>query len=244
MYPHIHIGINIPTYSLMTGIGFLFASFLGIRRKEYYGYNDHILLVMIGFTLVGMGLGSKVLFFLTQIPKIAEDFTLKAIIETFGTSGFVFYGGLLGAMTFSYLGAKVIAVNPATMLSFLTPSFVVFHAFGRIGCFLGGCCYGIPWKYGVAMAETPEIKRVPVQLIESGFEFFILWVLLHIEKKGYYNLILIYLFLYAIVRFLDEFLRGDSVRGIWYMGLSTSQYISIAIFIIVIWYSWQHRTNS
>ncbi len=93
------------------------------------------------------------------------------------------------------------------------------------------------------MAETPEIRRFPVQLLEAIIEFIIFIILLKIEKKRKYNLTIIYLITYAIVRFFDEFLRGDNIRGIWYMGLSTSQYISIVVLLFLLVYLLIHRNE-
>ena len=241
MQPYTHFITDIPSYSLLAFIGLMFAIVICVVREKKYGYNDRILLIIMCFTLIGMALGSKLLFFITQMPYVLEDFSIKKLLDTFITSGFVFYGGLLGAYAFAYLGARVVKVEPKQMLSYLTPSFVIFHAFGRIGCFLGGCCYGIPWEYGIAMAESPDIKRFPIQLFEAGIELLIFFMLLRIEKKGTYNLAVIYLLTYSIIRFLDEFLRDDGIRGIWLLGLSTSQYISLIIFVSVIVYLIIHK---
>ncbi len=243
MYPYIHIVVDIPTYGLLVCIGLIVALVVCKKREKLYGYNDRVLLVITIFSFSGMILGSKILFFLTQMPEIIKETTFRKTIEIFVTSGFVFYGGLLGALLFTYVGAKILALDPQKTLSYVTPGFVIFHAFGRIGCFLGGCCYGIPWEYGIAMAETPEIRRFPVQLLEATIEFIIFIILLQIEKKRKYNLIIIYLIIYSIVRFFDEFLRGDNIRGIWYMGLSTSQYISIVILLFLLVYLLIHRNE-
>ena len=80
-----------------------------------------------------------------------------------------------------------------------------------------------------------EFDRVPVQLIESAFEFlmFIVFVVLEKRNSELYSLSN-YLVIYAIFRFVVEFYRGDEVRGIWMGGLSTAQLISVLIVIIVL----------
>ena len=115
----------------------------------------------------------------------------------------------------------------------------LFHFFGRIGCFLGGCCFGIPCEFGFVytinpIAEANGVTRFPVQLLEAGFNILLFFFLYHLFKIGKYKnkLIYIYLFVYAIGRFFIEYLRGDAYRGIWFI-FSTSQIISIIIILLI-----------
>ena len=118
------------------------------------------------------------------------------------------------------------------------PGLALFHCFGRIGCFLGGCCYGVESEHGVvftnALIESVNgVPRVPVQLYEAAFElalFFTLWALL---CKGVLKnrLLLVYLISYSVGRFILEFWRGDEYRG-FIFGLSTSQIVSIIVFAV------------
>ena len=117
------------------------------------------------------------------------------------------------------------------------PAIPLFHAFGRIGCFLGGCCYGIPWEGGITYtrALSPEangVARFPVQLLESALLFALFFLLAALFRRGALRakLLALYLAVYAVLRFLLEFLRGDAIRGV-YFGLSTSQWISLAILL-------------
>ena len=116
----------------------------------------------------------------------------------------------------------------------LVAALALFHIFGRIGCFLQGCCYGIPTQKGLAVIyqrseiAPNDIPLFPVQLIEAGAEAAIFVLLLYHLKKRIRGsaLTAIYLLSYGVSRFVLEFFRGDSYRGMLY-GLSQSQYISI-----------------
>ena len=116
----------------------------------------------------------------------------------------------------------------------------LFHSIGRIGCYLGGCCYGketngwMGLQYRVH-GMTSLVSRYPVQLYEAAFEFSLFLILLfmflkHDEYKGI--LIYVYLLCYSTFRFFIEFIRGDEVRGVWSL-FSFSQYISVAIIMII-----------
>ena len=116
----------------------------------------------------------------------------------------------------------------------------IFHCFGRIGCFLSGCCYGIESEWGFTATNAivnscNHVNRFPVQFLEAGLNILLFCLLLLFFYKRTFigNLIYIYLTIYSLIRFFDEFLRGDIYRGIWF-GLSTSQWISICIFIFSI----------
>ena len=107
----------------------------------------------------------------------------------------------------------------------------LFHAFGRIGCFLAGCCYGKKLSTPIVIG-TIEFARIPVQIIESMAEFILFIVLFILSKKNRdIDLLRIYLVIYAVIRFADEFLRGDKIRGI-YGGVSTAQWISLIILFV------------
>ena len=109
------------------------------------------------------------------------------------------------------------------------------QAIGRIGCYFNGCCYGkyytglLSVKYVVDGKETHVF---PTWFIESFFCFVLFICMFLISKKIYSGIYAaIYMMSYSLFRFVIEYFRGDLVRGVWY-GVSTSQYISICIFVV------------
>ena len=114
------------------------------------------------------------------------------------------------------------------------------HAFGRIGCFCAGCCYGRPYE-GIGAVVFPEhsfalsgVKLFPIQLVEAVCLLIIAMVIFifQIVKALNYSLD-VYLFLYGIVRFVLEYFRYDDARGKLFF-LSTSQCISIVMILIAV----------
>ena len=223
----------------MASLGLFVALCLIILRNKRFGYEfTHILqlFLVIGICLL---LGGKTLFIVTKIPDMIHNWSLQYVIQTIATSGIVFYGGLFGALMGTIIFAKSRKMNVNQLFNFLVPAFLAFHIFGRIGCFLAGCCYGIEASWGIAMASDPEVLRVPVQLIEAFCDLLIMIGALRYEKrmvqaKRNYSLLKIYLVSYAVCRFVLEFFRGDVIRGVWVLGLSTSQIISIAIILVLV----------
>lgn len=122
------------------------------------------------------------------------------------------------------------------------PCLPIAHGFGRIGCYLTGCCYGIPYNgilsvnYTCSLYVPHNLSLFPVQLLEACLNFILAIILITaLLKKGcsiYY--FYIYLISYASFRFLLEFLRYDYLeRGVSFC-LSPSQIISLIIIIAIL----------
>jgi phosphatidylglycerol:prolipoprotein diacylglycerol transferase len=151
-----------------------------------------------------------------------------------------FYGGLFGGvlgflLTYFLFIKKDSTLRMDEVVKIAPPAITLAHAFGRIGCFLDGCCYGKPtdsW-IGVKFPFLPE-PVIPTQLIESGFLFLLtalLLVLILVFKFKY--TFIVYLGSYSIFRFIIEFFRGDD-RGNFLGIFSPSQVWSIFIWIIIV----------
>ena len=152
-------------------------------------------------------------------------------------SGFTFYGGFLMSLVVLFIFSRIKKIDFLYLANLLTLPLIVSHAFGRIGCFLGGCCFGVPTysfigiKYPVGSLpykRFAEYSLHPTQLYESLFLFLLFIVLI---KSKIENKFITYLLTYPIMRFLIEFYRGDD-RGVLFNGyLSPSQEISIGLFL-------------
>jgi phosphatidylglycerol:prolipoprotein diacylglycerol transferase len=239
-------GKTMSAYLIIALIGILATLFFTYRFAQKKGLDEINVLYIMLFAFGGALIGGHILYGITNFPLLVaffqnimeissfEDFINKISI-IFG--GSVFYGGLLGGLLSAYLYMKKakIPFDQYADLCILAAPF--FHIFGRIGCFLSGCCYGIECKYGViyhyaAVEAANQVPRLPVQLIEAICNLGIFFLLLYLyqKKKQQGNLIYLYLMIYPTVRFILEFFRGDEIRGfLW--KFSTSQWISILLFL-------------
>jgi phosphatidylglycerol:prolipoprotein diacylglycerol transferase len=237
-------GKVITGYGIAVTIGLLVCFFFLTRQaKRTLGGDGDALLVLL-FAGGGAFLGGHLLFGIVSLVTVGYFPTitsfsgfLRFMNDFFG--GSVFYGGLIGGITAALVTIRVMKLPWYPMADLLTTLIPLFHCFGRIGCFLGGCCYGIPSDIGFTFRHSivhaaNGVNRFPVQLVESGFNlalFFVLFSIFKNEKlRG--KLLFLYLSCYSVARFFLEYLRGDTIRGEWAIGLSTSQIISIALFII------------
>lgn len=249
MLPYITVfGKDLSTYALMSLIG-LFASGIYICRKaKKRNYDDNNFIIILLLSCIGVFLGGHLLYGITQFEKIIELFSdldyyiksfndiINAFILIFG--GSVFYGGLIGGTAVGLFYMKKKNYNISEYSDIIAPGIPLFHFFGRIGCFLGGCCFGIESSFGFTahgnelLPILNDIQRFPVQLLEAVLNLVLFFILSRLLDKNKFKggLFPLYLLLYSIIRFFDEFLRGDTYRGFLF-GLSTSQIISIFIFI-------------
>ena len=240
-------GRQISTYALFAVIGILLAAWLLCFLLKKSGYSDSEGIYLVLIATCGAFLGSHILYGITRLGDFSQIVQQKpfyiAFAETFG--GSVFYGGLIGGIIAGYMYLKCSKLDIPVYSDIAAVCIPLFHSFARVGCFFAGCCYGKESEIGFSSNENvfiPDVVgvvRFPVQLLEAILNFVLFLVLLLLfsrmsraeGKKG--GLFFVYLLSYSVIRFILEFFRGDLIRGIW-MGLSTSQWISIIIFITVI----------
>lgn len=164
--------------------------------------------------------------------------------------GITFLGGLIGgAVCFIgiYFLLRLRKKMPFTLWQVLeiVPCIITCaHAFGRVGCFFAGCCYGKKTDsfLGVKFPALPEPVH-PTQLYEAAFLFILFGVLswLLVKKKSALNFE-IYLIGYGIFRFLLEFLRDD-YRGKLIGALSPSQFWSLVMVLLGAGMIFRKRTH-
>ena len=229
MCPIIHL--SLPTYAVLAVIG-LFVSILFVYLKiDKYNISFTNYLKMILFCVVFGFLGSRLLYLISRIPWLITHFSIINLLNTVLFGGFVFYGGLLGVIFGIYLFCKKYSYKTTTVYNLVAPTFPLFHTFGRIGCLMAGCCYGVKLSPPITIFDTIIINRVPTQIIEAFFELILFFVLFKLQKKNdNIDLLRAYLIVYSVFRFILEFFRGDEYRGIFFV-LSTSQMISTVIIL-------------
>ena len=244
MLPYINIfGYNIATYGLIIFIGIFIGAIISIFYcTKFFNIKKEDVFYCILYAVIGVGIGAKLLYIITNIPFLIENYQTLDLYDTFLQmlkGGFVFYGGLLGGILGVFIYSKQFKISFKELLLILLPVVPLIHSIGRIGCLCAGCCYGMEYHgFGAitfhdSLLAPNDVPLFPMQIVEAICNFIIFIVLLVTYKKflGTYKTVGLYLVLYSIVRFTLEFFRGDLIRGI-YFSLSTSQWISIVLFII------------
>lgn len=230
-------GREIPIYGVCFFAGIIVAAAVGIILAKKRNFELFDLAASGAYAIIGAILGAKLMFIVVSLRMIIEN---NIPFEAFLKGGFVFYGGLLGGATglLIYIKQFHMGYDIFEIYAVVLP---FGHSFGRVGCFFAGCCYGIPYDgvfshvYHESAGMTPlEVPLLPIQLIESAglLLLFIIQFFIFLRNKNGRKGVscAVYLIVYPIMRFILEFFRGDRERGL-YLGLSTSQWISIIIFL-------------
>lgn len=253
MFPEIVIfGRAATYYTMAVCVGVLTVVFFSMWAANKHGCDYYRMLCTMFVSFIGVGIGGAVLYAIVNFNLVIKFFQTLDSIDSFDRlvyrlgqifGGTVFYGGLIGcvlmSMLFLKLSQKKFGDPKAPYLDIGAFCIPLFHCFGRIGCFLSGCCYGIECKFGFTynysrIQSANGVTRFPVQLCEAAFNLILFFVIYNMFKRGMLKnkLMAFYLLVYPIGRFLLEFLRGDEYRGFVIGWVSTSQFISIILIII------------
>lgn len=225
-------GLTVHGYGLMIGIGFVAAYLLTEYRAKKRGMDSDIILSLAFYTIVSGIVSAKLLYYATVFDEILED---PGMLLNLG-DGFVVYGGIIGGVLGGWLFCRIKKLPFFAYFDLVVPAVALAQGFGRIGCFLAGCCYGLQMETPFSIVFTNSdfapngVPLLPVQLMASGLDFIHCLLLLAASKRlrADGQTAALYLICYSIGRFALEFLRGDLIRGS--VGrLSTSQFISLFI---------------
>ncbi len=233
---------RLPTYGPILALALVAALYTVVRLGRREGLDTGILVDFSTWVIIAALIGAKILMIVTDWTYYgyknhpARIFSLSTL-----QAGGVFYGGLIGAILFAIVYIRVQKLPARKLFDVCAPAVVLGQAIGRWGCFAAGDDYGTPTHsflgviftnpYAHQLSGTPlGVRLWPVQLIESAACFaifgFLIWRYGHKRRDG--EIFLLYIVLYAVVRFLDEFIRGDPDRGfVFHHLLSTSQFIAL-----------------
>ena len=155
-------------------------------------------------------------------------------------AGGVFYGGFIAGILATLWYVRRHQLDLWKVGDAAAPAVAIGHGIGRLGCFAAGCCYGmatsLPWgvtftdTYSGTLVGVPlNIPLHPTQLYEATTNFilgaFLIWFSRRKQFDG--QVFWLYVLLYAVLRFLHEFLRADPRGALFDGALSTSQFIAI-----------------
>jgi len=251
MFPDFQmLGRTISTYPLLAVAGVILAGVSACSVAKKRGYDDNVMIVFLLISGIGVFVGSHLLYGIINIRYIIALIqnrfqiigSVRDLFEVLSLlfGGSVFYGGLIGGLITGALYCRIKVLEFGVYSAMAAPSIPLLHAFGRIGCFLGGCCYGVESRFGFIYTRSlvdgaNGISRFPIQLVESLLNVS-LYLLLRklLDSKRFESCLLpLYLIIYPTGRFILEFWRGDSFRG-FIFGLSTSQFISLPLLLFAV----------
>lgn len=151
-------------------------------------------------------------------------------IWNLAAGGLSMHGGFAAALLTSLWFARRLGFNPWMLADLTAPPVALGTAVTRLGCFLNGCCYGLPAPppWGMDASYLHDTLRYPVQLYESGLVFLLFLWCWRNRKHGHFPGYLMFAFAgwYSVIRFTVEFLRAGP--RLW-PPLTLAQMASLAI---------------
>ena len=156
-------------------------------------------------------------------------------IPQFWKGGLAWLGGLLTAIVACVIVVRRHGASVGQLADLAAPSVALGLIFGRLGCFLNGCCYGEvcePAWYAHSPGWYPDVlrgvPRYPTALLSAAVALLVTvgGLLYGRVQRRAGETALVCLILYAPGRFIIEGLRDDPRGGAG--GLSTSQWLALA----------------
>jgi phosphatidylglycerol:prolipoprotein diacylglycerol transferase len=254
MYPEIlHLSF-LHTYGVLVALAFLSALWLAGRLGKDAALDSEAVTNLGIYSALAAILGAKLMMLIVDLPRYVEN---PGEIFSWATlqAGGVFYGGLIAALAVAFWHMRRTKLPPLITADVFAPAIALGHGIGRLGCFTAGCCWGIechrPWAVTFTNPVASEITGVPLntplhptQLYEAFAEFLIFGILYWRIRRRHVSgeIIGLYLLLYSTVRFIVEFFRNHEQGNLWGGPLDTSQWISIGLFLLGL-YFWKGRAE-
>ena len=232
MYPELFtIGnLTVHSYGLMIALAVLISAAAIYREAPGENLNsDHVLEAVIASTFFGL-IGARLLYVMINWQYFSAN--PSGILFT-QFAGLSFYGGLFLGAAALYLWSSWRRIGFLKLADLMAPYLALGYAFGRVGCFLNGCCYGretdLPWAMPASM--TDNLLRHLVQLYAALGAVLIFLALKYLRpRRPFVGFVLLSLFaFYGLLRFTTEFFREE--EAVW-LGLSTAQNFSLALVLV------------
>ncbi|HVY37837.1 MAG TPA: prolipoprotein diacylglyceryl transferase [Polyangia bacterium] len=236
--------IAISTYGVLVTAGLAIGIWAAQRQGRRRGFDSGAVMDLAFWTIVAGLIGARLTYGLVN----AREFWLACTegpgprwhdctsVFRLWEGGLVFYGGVAAAAGAALLFARRQGWSFGEVGDVGAPALAIGHAFGRLGCFAAGCCFGKETAARVGMSfprgsvafdvlrrsgdvpfgagETPPLH--PTQVYEAAGEaviFAVLWAASPRLRRRPGALLTLYLGLYAALRFVVEIFRGDALRG-------------------------------
>jgi len=188
MYPELWtipiINYTVKSYGFMLMIGFFTGSYMAAKRAEKLRCNPDLVLNCAILSLIGSMAGARIFYVVhywdTRFAHLPNP--LWAIVDI-SKGGMELFGGIAGAMivVLTYLLIKRESIR--LYLDIFVPTLMWGIAFGRLGCFLNGCCWGgvcqdgpahtwaMSFPYGSSVHHSQyqdRLVKLPAELLQNS----------------------------------------------------------------------------
>ncbi|UCD84163.1 MAG: prolipoprotein diacylglyceryl transferase [Deltaproteobacteria bacterium] len=234
------------SYGVFVALGFLAGISFALREARRVGEDPEKVLDLCFWILIAAIVGSRLMFILLNIKEYIK---YPAEVIKIWRGGLIFYGGVVLSVIAAAVFMRRHKLNPWKVSDIVSPGIALGLFFGRLGCFLAGCCYGkptdFPWAVtfkNPASLATLNVSLHPTQLYSSlnGLLLFLILLVMRRFKKFDGQITISFFFLYAVTRSIiavfrkqwDYIIPPGSLPYFTGFSLSTSQFTSILVAIV------------
>ncbi|MCR5279063.1 MAG: prolipoprotein diacylglyceryl transferase [Lachnospiraceae bacterium] len=232
--------LTVHGYGACIAIGVLLALWMSTFRAKKRGLSADLCYELVFVGVIFGFIGAKILYLIVEWRAFLDN-----PWSVLSSSGFVVFGGLTCGLFAIWVDCRIRKQDFLTYMEHNIPSVALGQAFGRIGCFFAGCCYGRESTCPVAVTfhhsdfAPNDVPLLPTQLFSSAGNFLntllLLFIASRVKKKGI--VLGCYFIFYSTGRFIIEFFRNDYRGSVG--PLSTSQFYGIFAFLfgagLLIW---------
>lgn len=234
---------SIPSFFFMIMIAALASTYVAVKFAKKEGLSEVAILDMAIVAVICSIIGSRVFHVLVEAP----DYYLEDPIRVFyfWQGGFVSLGAFIGTVIgwIVYFKYKKLDARRYLDIGALIAPIIIF--FVRAGCLFTGCCYGKPTTFPFSITytdpastafiyypNTPLHATQVYNMMNAVIMFGVLY-LVYKKRQFYGQVLAVFLIYYGVTRFLVEFLRGDTDRGVYFGGaVSTGQIVMACAMLI------------
>lgn len=227
--------LTITWFGIFAAAGFLAGFWTASRRAPGRNLRAESIADLSTWLIIGAIVGARALYVATywQEQFAGQPWTEILMVHH---GGLVFYGGFAGALLAGYAFARYTQTPFWILADVMAPSIALGHAFGRVGCLMNGCCYGLecPWPWAIhfpADHDTAGRAVHPTQVYEMALNLILYgglaWIYRRTRLPG--AVFCAYLVGYGVIRFGVEFFRGDYAVHYWGGRLTSAQLLSLAL---------------
>jgi phosphatidylglycerol---prolipoprotein diacylglyceryl transferase len=234
MHPHL-FGI-VKSFGVLLALSFVIGFWLSVHRGRRRGFAPDLVLDFCLTVMISSIIGVRLFYVITHPSEFQPWY--EAFLLWRG--GLTLYGGILLAIVAVWFFCRRRDVPFLSMADVLAPQVALGIGITRLGCFLNGCCYGIPTEgpFGISFPETCAAGWEtgcavihPTQLYSSLGGFMAFGLTLLWERWSYFEgaTFARFILLYGLSRFIVDFWRDYEPGAIGSLGLTTSQWISLGL---------------
>jgi phosphatidylglycerol:prolipoprotein diacylglycerol transferase len=233
--------IHIRSYGLMLAVAFLFGTWISLREARRLRLDEDRVVNVILVALVAGVLGARMLYVLEHVSEFRREW---GSVLALWQGGLTLYGGVVAGAFAGLIAARRQRLPMWVVADALTPALAIGTMFGRVGCFLNGCCYGrpttLPWGVhfppdSFAGLEFGNSAVHPSQLYFAalGLALFGLVLLLRRRVSVPGKLFWLFLLLFSLGRVPLDFTRayesGSELLSVAGVAITESQLTSLML---------------